>query len=48
MLIIHTLIEYGSSSSPDYGFGVLNPDLTPKPAFCALGSLRQSLFSCHA
>lgn len=48
MIIIHTLVAYGPSSSPDFGYGVLKPDLAPKAAFCALAKLRASLLSCNA
>lgn len=40
-IMVHTLLEPGGpAANRELGYGVLNPDRTPKPAYCALGALR--------
>jgi hypothetical protein len=40
-VMFHTLLKPdGGPASRDAGYAVLNPDRTPKPAYCALGALR--------
>jgi hypothetical protein len=38
--IVHRFVEDPSMGGREAGFGVLNKNLSPKPAFCALASLR--------
>ena len=45
MIIFHTLIEYGSASDSEYGYGLMTPSFQPRPAFCALALLRGNV-SC--
>jgi hypothetical protein len=38
-VLVHTLVDgRGSASAPETGFGLLNPDLTPKPVFPRLAA----------
>lgn len=40
-VMVHTLLSSsGSAGNRELGYAVLNPDRTPKPAYCALGVLR--------
>jgi hypothetical protein len=37
MVLFHTLIEFGDGAGdPEFGYGILRPDFSPKPAYCAL------------
>lgn len=47
-LMLHTLVEPRGDTllSPHPGFGVLRPDLTPKPAYCALAVERGQTDPC--
>ena len=48
MILIHTLVDPPNTSLFESGFGIVNPNLTPSPAFCALAKLRGSMFPCVA
>ena len=38
-ILVHTLIEPpASAASPERGFGIVRPDLSPKPAYCAIAA----------
>lgn len=40
LAVVHRFVEEPSLPGREGGFGVLNKNLTPKPAFCSLGSIR--------
>ena len=40
LAIVHRFVEEPSLGGREGGFGVLNKGLSPKPAFCALASVR--------
>jgi hypothetical protein len=49
-VVVHTLLEptqFGWNS-PERGYGVLRPDLTPKPAYCALAAANGTGYVCPA
>jgi hypothetical protein len=46
LAVVHRFIEDPNLGGREGGFGVLNPDLTPKPAYCSLGSVRGQTLSC--
>jgi hypothetical protein len=45
---VHTLLEETSapSTSPERGYGLLHPDLTPKPAYCAIAAAMNTGYAC--
>lgn len=46
MVMINTLMNWGPDPyDPEFGYGIVNRDFTPKPAFCALAAARGS-YSC--
>ena len=40
LAIVHRFVEDPSMAGREGGFGVLNKNLTPKPAFCDLAAVR--------
>jgi hypothetical protein len=49
-LLFHTLIDPSvfAPTDPEYGYGAVHADLTPKPAFCQIASFRKSSYVCPA
>ena len=47
-VFFHTLIDPSifATTSGEYGYGALRADLSPKPSFCAIATLRNSAYSC--
>lgn len=48
MILVHTLVDPNNTTPFEAGFGVVNPNLTPSPAYCALAKLRGSTYPCVA
>ena len=46
LAVVHRFVEDPSLAGREGGFGVVNPDLAPKPAYCSLGSVRGKTLSC--
>jgi hypothetical protein len=49
-IVVHSLVEgtYAPEGDPERGYGVLRPDLTPKPAYCAIAAENGAAYTCPA
>jgi hypothetical protein len=46
--LFHTLIDPSvfAITSPEFGYGTMRTDLTPKPAYCTVAALRKTAYTC--
>jgi hypothetical protein len=45
---VHTLVEPTNVPATQAGWGVMHPDLSPKPAFCSIAQMNQTSYQCPA